>query len=1403
MEAPMFSALAPHPQTATKRIAVHFACVSVSFLAIVWFGLLQKIQASENTLPHRQVSAAPTKVQPKLVAGYGKLPLSFEANQGQSDARVRFTARGGGYTIFLTDDEAVLALKKPSAGSSQLSASRISGPESWKLMERSGKLSAPVGRLQQTTDNGPRTRYPKSRIENQVVRLRLVGANVPATVTGAEELPGKSNYFIGNDPKKWRTNVPTCAKVRYHNVYPGVDLEYYGNQGGQLEYDFVVAPGADPNQIKLGFAGAEGMRVDAASGDLVLKVGDDVVRFHKPVVYQPAVAAVSSSPSPSVALASGSDARHSSLVTRHCSFALASNNQVAFRVAGYDPKRVLVIDPVLSYSTYLGGSSTDVGQGIAVDTSGNAYVTGWTDSSDFPTVYPIQATYAGPPPAGNSPCCNVFVAKLNLAGSALVYSTFLGGSSGDTGSGIAVDSAGNAYVTGQTFSTNFPTVNPLQATNKATPNTGNPTAFVAKLNSTGSALIYSTYLGGSSVDMGYGIAADSSGNAYVTGVTGSTDFPTANPLQATYEGPSWTAFVAALNSTGSALVYSTYLGGSSGGDWGNGIAVDSAGNAYVTGVTGSTDFPTVNPLQATSNASEGTSFVAKFNAAGSALVYSTYLGGSESDAGTGIAVDPSGNAYVTGRTDSSDFPTVNPIQATFKGGGDDAFVAELNAAGSALVYSTYLGGSGTDEGYGIAVDSSGNAYVTGWTTSRDFPTVNPIQSVNLSGKYDLGTAYVAKLNSTGSALVYSTYLGGSNVDYGYGIAVDSFFNAYVTGCTASTDFPTVNPLEAALAGGYDAFVAKIGAVTLSPASLSFSNQMVGTTSPAQPATLSNIGSASLTISSIGIAGSDAGDFAIAAVGTTCSTSAVLAAGTSCTINVTFTPTIAGSESASLSVSDSIASSPQTVQLTGTGTLSAPNVSPTSLSFNNQLVGTASSPQPVTMTNTASAPLTVSAVAISSGWTQGNDCLRSIPANGRCTINVSFQPTVGGPQTGTVTITDDATNSPQIVTLSGTALAPVVSLSATILSFSGQSVSTTSAPQTLTLTNTGNGALTPLTITRTSDFAQTNTCAGSLAPGGSCTISVTFTPTAGGGRSGALTLTDNAGNSPQTVILSGTGLAPVVSLSAATLSFAGQTVSTTSPPQTLTLTNTGAGALTHLAVTPTGDFTQTNTCSASLAPSANCTISVTFTPTAGGSRSGTLSLTDNAGNSPQTVQLSGTGMDFAMSSPTTSQTVSAGQTANYSLTMAPQGGFNQAVNLTCSGAPSLATCTLTPNSVTLNGKTSTAVTVAVSTTAGSLAPPRERVLPPGLKGLGRMFWLYALLGLASVVALAGARRRRAAYLAGAGLLLVMLWGACGGGQAVHTPGTPPGTYTVDVTRTVTSTAPSSTLTHDFKFTLTVD
>ncbi|MHB8654557.1 MAG: beta strand repeat-containing protein [Terriglobia bacterium] len=807
---------------------------SLTLVLLVFATLASMRPVTSEAQPGANASramASSTTAKAQVINGYGKLPLAFEVNNGQTDGRVKFLSRGGGYTLFLTGNEAVLALRssQSSAGDNRKNVAQHPSSDAAALR---GPLpigtAALQGRLSLSSFNGkngqnneiekpqdsPR-RGPALQDQPNVLRMRLVGANANAVVTGVDELPGKSNYFIGNDPKKWRTNVPTYAKVRYSGVYPGVDLVYYGNQGGQLEYDFVVSPGADPKAIQLAVAAMSPsphgnpatagppLQIDA-HGDLILHSDSGDIRFQKPVVYQ---------------LTSDHGQRTTDSKPIEGRYVLQAGNRVGFEVSNYDHSKPLVIDPTLVYSTYLAGPSqccypNTTGSGIAVDASGSAYVTGNTSSPNFPTTSGAYQGSSG----------GVFVAKLNSAGTALVYSAILGpGSAGSIPGGpvaypagveIAVDSSGSAYVTGVTNSANFPTTpgafqpsQPLQSCYSGF--YCGWTAFVTKLNATGSGLVYSTYLGGQG-EWNSTIAIDSQGNAYVAGSTQSMNFPLMNSIQGF--APSGDIFVTKLNPTGSGLVYSTFLGGPSQccgpSSAGEGIAVDSSGNAYVTGYTSSGSFPLVNPIQSTLK-SHWNVIVSKLNATGSALVYSTYLGGSGyADQGSGIAVDSWGNAYVTGDTESSDFPiTLQAFQTTLNG-PQNAFVAKLNAAGSALAYSTYLGGSGDDAGFGIALDSSGNAYVTGAASSTNFPTLNPIQTANNGGK----DAFVATLNASGSGVLFSTYLGGSGTDYGNGIALDSSGNAYVTGFTqGGSTFPTTpGAFQTAFATeNSDAFVAKI------------------------------------------------------------------------------------------------------------------------------------------------------------------------------------------------------------------------------------------------------------------------------------------------------------------------------------------------------------------------------------------------------------------------------------------------------------------------------------------------------------------------------------------------------------------------------------------------------------------
>jgi CSLREA domain-containing protein len=684
--------------------------------------------------------AAMTTPDPATLAGisaaFGQIPLGFEVNQGQTAGQVSFLARGPGYAVFLTPNEAVLSLSAPGSSSSLL-------------------------------------------------RMQLLGSNSAARPVGLDPLPGTTNYLSGNDPSQWHTNVPSFARVQEHGVYPGVDLVYYGNQR-QLEYDFTIAPGADPGLIRLAFEGADSTTLDA-HGNLVLHTaGGDVVE-HAPVLYQ-----------------DSSGVRQS--VSGH--YVLHADGQVGFAVGSYDTTKSLVIDPTLSYSTYLGGSDSDLPAAIAVDASGNAYVTGVTYSSDFPTASPVQS-FAGSP--------DVFVTKLKADGSALVYSTFLGGNDEDFGLSIALDSADNAYVSGSTRSNNFPTTPGAFQTTRA----GNEDAFVFKLNAAGSGLVYSTLLGGSNDEKGSGIAVDSAGNAYIGGYTFSPGFPTtAGSFQPVFAGQA-SAFVAKVNAAGSGLVYSTFVGGDLGGSGldslGRAIAVDSSGSAYITGRAEAINFPTTpGAFQPAKGGGQADAFVTKLSPSGSALVYSTFLGGSGVDDGTGIAVDSAGNAYVIGDTSSTDFPTNNPLQPA-NGSYDNTFISKLDPTGSTLVYSTYFGGSDEADGFAIGVDAVGSAYIAGYTLSpTNFPTKNTIQSAYGGGPYD---GYVARLNAAGTSLDFSSFLGGSNGEIVGALAIDPAGNLFLAGYTNSTDFPTTPGAFQPAAGGVsDVFVMKI-ATTTSPLSL--------------------------------------------------------------------------------------------------------------------------------------------------------------------------------------------------------------------------------------------------------------------------------------------------------------------------------------------------------------------------------------------------------------------------------------------------------------------------------------------------------------------------------------------------------------------------------------------------------
>jgi len=735
--------------------------IVLTTLALLLSGLAPA-GANTPTIP-QEVAPKPApagSLQAKVAEALHSSPVMFIQNVGQFDERALFQVQGGDKTIWLTEDGIwVTVLEKPPKPKEQLQ-SRKFDKEAWAEEQ------------------------PRKAVN---IKLSFPGSNPHPRIEPFNRLDTVVSYFIGNDPAKWHVAVPVWGGVRYVDLYPGVDLELTG-ESGQVVPRLVVHPGADLSGVRLRVEGAEEVALSQGGGLLLRTALGD---FTLPLFQ-----------------VKGGSAE-AALVQRVDSLAFevshpftAGNEAVNALLSMVHSQKAVS----LLYAGFLGGSGTDLGYGIAVDASGNAYVTGYTGSSNFPAVVGPDLSFNGG--------YDAFVAKVNPSGTALVYAGFLGGADWDGGWDIAVDSSGNAYVTGGTYSSDFPAV-----VGPDTSHNGSGDAFVAKVNPSGTALVYAGFLGGSGDDLGYGIAVDSSGNAYVTGETYSSDFPAVVGPDLSFNGY-WDAFVAKVNPSGTALVYSGFLGGSTDWDWGWDIAVDSSGNAYVTGETYSSDFPAVVGPDLSFNGGCD-AFVAKVNPSGTALVYSGFLGGSCGDWGNGIAVDSSGNAYVTGETNSSDFPAVVGPDLSFNGYWD-AFVAKVNPSGTALVYAGFLGGSGDDLGYGIAVDSSGNAYVTGETNSSDFPAVvGPDLSFN--GYWD---AFVAKVNPSGTALVYSGFLGGSDWDWGEGIAVDSSGNAYVTGGTWSSDFPAVVGPDTSYNGNGDAFVAKVGAGGGGP--------FTGTISPVYP-----------------------------------------------------------------------------------------------------------------------------------------------------------------------------------------------------------------------------------------------------------------------------------------------------------------------------------------------------------------------------------------------------------------------------------------------------------------------------------------------------------------------------------------------------------------------------------------
>jgi uncharacterized repeat protein (TIGR01451 family) len=706
--------------------------VSLLLLAGGWMMFaLPQAQPTRSSRSGSNHAVEPTCRSDVALDFAGQLPLTFEENAGQADSRVKFLSRQGGVDLFLLADTAVVNV----------------------------------------SDAGP-------------LRMKFVGANHNAAIRGADLLAGRQNYLLGNNPARWQTNVPRFRKVVYEEIYPHTNLIFYGNDR-ELEYDFELGAHGDPKGVRISFD-KEARLVLRRDGTLTASFKGREITQRKPVIYQQL-------------------AGERRIVDG--GYVLLNEHTVGFEIGSYDHSQPLVIDPTLTFSSYLGGTGDDSGSSIARDSAGNIYIAGNTASSNFPTQGGAFTTNHG--------LTDIFVTKLDPTGANIIYSTYIGGSGIDRADGIAVDSNSNAYVVGRvdSSSANFPaTVGSFGPAYRG----GDFDGFVLKLNVQGNGLVYSGFLGGEENDSVEGIAVDAAGVAYVTGGTKSNSFPvTVGAYQGTRAGDT-DAILTKINPTGSGLLYSTYLGGSST-DRGSGVAIDGTGMAYVAGYGASPDFPTEDPFQPTIGGSFD-AVVAKFdtNASGiSSLVWCSYLGGIGDDKAFGIAIDNAGNnLYIAGQTSSNNFPLLNPAQPSF-GGSFDGFVARVTTSGT-KVYSTYLGGSGDDRATGVAVNSSGEAYVTGFTSSTNFPTGTPLQIAN-GGGFD---AFLTKLNAGGSVLLYSTYLGGSAnesnttaVTSTNPIVLDSSNNAYLTGFTSSQNFPTASALQSSSAGGQDVFIAKIADTT--------------------------------------------------------------------------------------------------------------------------------------------------------------------------------------------------------------------------------------------------------------------------------------------------------------------------------------------------------------------------------------------------------------------------------------------------------------------------------------------------------------------------------------------------------------------------------------------------------------
>ncbi|HEY6337262.1 MAG TPA: SBBP repeat-containing protein [Candidatus Sulfotelmatobacter sp.] len=924
-----------------------------------------------------------------------------------------------------------------------------------------------------------------------MLAIGFIGGDAHCNLRGVDELNGKTNYMIGRDPSKWRVGVRTFRKVKYENVYPGIDLVFYGT-GREVEYDLVVHPWADPNRIELSIDGETSATIEK-DGALALATRGGPIRFKAPVIYQEM-----------------SEGRQS--VRGHFTLTSTpdSRKKLTFAVEPYDHSRTLVIDPVLDYSTYLGGSANDWADAIAVDNAGNAYIAGVTASLNFP----VTANAVFPVNGGcDYNCYDAFVAKISTTGNELEYATYLGGSGDDFGNAIAIDASGNAYITGATNSTDFPTTSDaLQRSCGGT--CFYHDAFVAKLNPTGSALLYSTYLGGSGEDWGSGIAVLNN-NAYVSGFADSTDFPvTPGAFQTTLQGQG-SSFVAQFNATAAALNFSTFLGETDLYDYGGTIVVDAAGYSYVAGVTLSANFPQTAGAFHTP-ALPGLSsnmYILKLNPTGSSLVYSALIGGASP---SGLAVDVSGNTYVAGS--SGPFSPVTP-GAIDQPCDTGALVLKLNAAGSNLLTAAHLCPDRLWPA-GVAFDSSQNIIFSGYTDSPDLPTSVGSFRPHKTNACCFSDAILGKVKADGSALLYLTYFGGNDGDSSEALAEDSSGNIYLTGYASSTNLPLKNGFQATNAGDFDVFLSKFTLpspkISISPAILNFPTEGIGIASQPVNVTVANVSSSTIAISSA----ATSGDFALSS--NDCGTE--LAAGTHCVLAVGFEPTLSGNRTGALTIKDG--SGTQRVTLSGKG-VSGPFVAFPSADQINTASGVTSPPFPVTITNTGNQPLSITEISQTNGPTfnfsgTGSTCFQPIAPLGSCTVDVTFTDYGFGAPYGTLSFADNASGSPQSFGLQGNVIGSGLVFAPSTLRFGEQPVATSNNPQEVTLINGTGSEVTISSIKSTGNFSQSHNCKSTLAAGAYCSITVKFTPKSIGILQGTITVSSSASGSPQVLPLLGTG-----------------------------------------------------------------------------------------------------------------------------------------------------------------------------------------------------------------------------------------------------------------------------------------